>query len=155
MSSSHFLNRAEKEITHKLSAILLEIKDPRLDGRMAISRVVLSADLSHLKVYVFINEDSERQYIMLKALKKAIPFLRRRLGESVRFKRIPAIKIFHDRTPEDAANIEAILSQLQDGGELGDEVATTAVEADELGDHGELGDQEVTVTAEDADDETS
>ena len=132
MSSSHFLNRAEKEITHKLSAILLEVKDPRLDGRMAISRVVLSADLSHLKVYVFINEDEERQYVMLKALKKAVPFLRRRLGESVRFKRIPAIKIFHDRTPEDAANIEAILSQLHTGGELGDDdVATTAEVADD------------------------
>lgn len=127
--SSHFLSRAEKEIIRKLSAILLEIKDPRLDGRMAISRVVLSADLSQLKVYIFINEDSERQFVMMKALKKAAPFLRRRLGESVRFKRTPAIKIFHDRTPEDAANIESILSHLHDSGQLHEEEQKEGLES--------------------------
>lgn len=118
--ASRFLQRAEKEIYRKLSAILMEVKDPRLSGRLTLSRVVLSADLSQLKIYVFINEEEERQKDMLDALNNAIPFLRRRLGESVRLKRTPALKVFHDKTPERAANIESIISNLHETGELAD-----------------------------------
>lgn len=128
--SNRFLSRAQKDLTRKLGQILFEIKDPRLDGNMAISRVVLSADLSHLKVYVVINEAPERQTEMLGALRAAVPFLRRRVGESISLRKTPDIHVFHDHTPEDAAHIEAILAELKASGQLPEDEATADPEAD-------------------------
>lgn len=119
--SSRFLSRAQKDLTRKLGQILFEIKDPRLDGNLAISRVVLSADLSHLKVYVVINEAPERQKEMLGALRAAVPFLRRRVGESISLRKTPDLHVFHDQTPEDAAHIESILAELKASGQLGED----------------------------------
>ena len=116
--TNRFLSRAERELTRKLGQILYEIKDPRLDGCMAISRVSLSADLSHVKVYVVINEDPEKQEVMVSALRAATPFLRRRLGESIRLRKTPEIHIFHDTTPENAAHIESIIDHLKETGQI-------------------------------------
>ena len=119
--TSRFLQKAEREIVRKLGRILLEIKDPRLEGCFSLSRVRLSADLSHLKCWFVINEDPDKQYIMLEALKRAVPFLRRRLGESIRFKRTPAIQVLHDQTPERVERIEEVIEQLHRSGQLCDE----------------------------------
>jgi len=131
---NRFILRAQKEIVRKLATILVEVKDPRLTGRFAISRVKLSPDLSHLQCWFVINEPLEKQEEILDALKHALPFLRRRLGESIHLRKTPALKIFHDRTPEDADRIHCILEELHERGDLSDLPVGEANDAEEVDD---------------------
>ncbi len=113
---SRFIQRAEKDIIRRLSMFLeRELKDPRLEGRMiAFSGVRLSADLSLLKCWVVVNEPPEVREEVLTALRSAVPYLRRRLGETMRLRIVPRLEIIHDDTPDKAFRIEAILRELEE-----------------------------------------
>ena len=80
-----------EEIQKELSALLRNLKDPRVQGTMiSITRVETTPDLRYTKVYVsFLQE--EKAADAMKGLKSAAGFLRRQLGNNLKLRYSPEI----------------------------------------------------------------
>ena len=79
------------EIQKELSALLRNVKDPRVqDVMISITRVETTPDLRYTKVYVsFLQED--RADDAMKGLKSAAGYLRRQLGSNLKLRYAPEI----------------------------------------------------------------
>ena len=80
-----------EEIQKELSALLRNVKDPRVqDVMISITRVETTPDLRYTKVYVSFLQEEKAQEAM-KGLKSAAGFLRRQLGTNLRLRYAPEI----------------------------------------------------------------
>jgi ribosome-binding factor A len=117
---SRRVNRMEEACKEELSAILQrEIKDPRV-GFVTITRVKLTADLQHAKVYVSVmgTEDEVRQ--SLEGLESARGYLRSRLGKHLRLKYLPEIDFQYEMIAQEALELEELLKQVTGDGKRDD-----------------------------------
>ena len=80
-----------EEIQKELSALLRNVKDPRVQNVMiSITRVETTPDLRYTKVYVsFLQE--ERANDAMKGLKSAAGYLRRQLAQNLQLRYAPEI----------------------------------------------------------------
>ena len=89
--ASNRINRINEEIQKELSALLRNVKDPRVQGTMiSITRVETTPDLRYTKVYVSFLQN-EKADEALKGLKSAAGFLRRQLGTNLKLRYAPEI----------------------------------------------------------------
>jgi ribosome-binding factor A len=94
------------------SLIAEELKDPRI-GFATVTRVELSADLGHARVFVSVLGDEEAHRNTLAGLESAAGFLRREVTHRLRLRRAPEVAFVLDHGPEDAARIEGLLEKLK------------------------------------------
>jgi ribosome-binding factor A len=110
-------------------ALARDIRDPRV-GLVTLTRVDVSGDLSHAKVYVMVNElgkgedqgkgddqgkgEGERA---LEGLRSAAGFLRSRIAKALSTRTIPELHFELDRGLEHAARINAVLADLKREGQ--------------------------------------
>ena len=89
--ASNRINRINEEIQKELSALIRNLKDPRIqDTMISITRVETTPDLRYTKVYVsFLQE--EKAADAMKGLKSAAGYLRRELGSSLNLRYTPQI----------------------------------------------------------------
>ena len=100
----------------ELSELLLrEVKDPRLARLVSITRVVISSDLRHARVYVSVMGDEEEKVSSLEGLTAAAPFLRRKLNNRVSLRRIPELSFRRDDSLEQGAHVSDLLKQIANG----------------------------------------
>ena len=79
------------EIQKELSALLRNVKDPRVqDTMISITRVETTPDLRYTKVYVSFLQNEKADEAM-KGLKSAAGFLRRQLGTNQKLRYAPEI----------------------------------------------------------------
>lgn len=107
--------RIDALLQEEISELLRrEVQDPRV-GFVTITDVDTAPDLGHARVWVsVIGSDAERQATM-RGLERAMPFVRRRLGERLRLKRIPELSVRDDRTAERGTRVMQILHELEEG----------------------------------------
>ena len=65
-----------EDIKREMTAILRELKDPRIDKMLTIVRTDLSGDMSSCKIYVSSFEGMERSKESVEGLKSAAGFIR-------------------------------------------------------------------------------
>ena len=89
--ASNRIGRINEEIQKELSALLRNLKDPRVqDTMISITHVETTPDLRYAKIYVsFLQE--ERAQDALKGLKSAGGSLRRELGQSLQLRYTPEL----------------------------------------------------------------
>lgn len=103
-------------------ALAREIRDPRV-GLVTLTRVDVSGDLSHAKVYVMANElgktgeEGNSGEEALAGLKSAAGFLRSKIAKALSTRTIPELHFELDRGLEHAARINAVLADLKREGE--------------------------------------
>ena len=106
-------------------ALTREIRDPRV-GLVTITRVDVSGDLSHAKVFVMVNELGKtgedpgkpgEGELALEGLKSAAGFLRSKIAKTLSTRTIPELHFELDRGLEHAARINAMLADLKREGE--------------------------------------
>ena len=74
-------DRVSEDIQRELTAILREMKDPRLhNGIISVVRCDMAHDLSYCKVYISSMNGLDTAKDAVKALKNATGFIRRELG---------------------------------------------------------------------------
>lgn len=109
-------HRAEKladEIRDVLARLLREeVRDPRV-GFVTITRVVVSPDLRHARVFVSRLGDSKERGQAVAALHRARPFLRRSLAHEATFRRVPDLEFLEDATVEEGSRLEGLLEDLR------------------------------------------
>ncbi len=89
--ASNRIGRINEEIQKELSALLRNLKDPRVqDTMISITHVETTPDLRYAKIYVsFLQEERARD--ALKGLKSAGGYLRRELGQSLQLRYTPEL----------------------------------------------------------------
>ena len=106
-------NRTAEDIRREISAIVRELKDPRVaDHIISVSRAEVSSDSSYVKVYVSAVEGMEVAKAATKALTGATGFIRRELGKRLGLRKTPEIKFVADNSIEYGMTIVKKLEQI-------------------------------------------
>lgn len=106
--------RTHEDVQRELSAILREMKDPRVSGGMlSIVKTDLASDLSVCRVYVSSLQGHAAADEAVRALKSAAGFLRRELGRRLQLRHTPELRFIADSSIEHSADIAKILNDLE------------------------------------------
>jgi ribosome-binding factor A len=97
------------------SVIRREVDDPRI-GFVTITDVEVSPDLRHATVWASVIGSADEKKMTLRALSRAMPFVRQRLGK-LRLKRIPELHVKEDQTAARGTRVLQILEEIEQGGE--------------------------------------
>jgi ribosome-binding factor A len=113
--------RLEGEIRAALAELLRhEVKDPRLTD-VTVSGIKLSADRSKARVYFSVIGDEERERRAADGFSAAAPFMRRRLGQTMRLRVVPTLEFLRDTSYEYGDRMERLFDRLADQGLLPDD----------------------------------
>jgi ribosome-binding factor A len=109
-----------QRIDHEMQRVLgtlisQELKDPRL-GFTTVTRVEISTDMHHAKVYVSIIGDRHVAKQTMDALHHAARFLRGELGQQIKLRHTPELQFVEDRSTERAINVAKALRDATAGG---------------------------------------
>lgn len=111
---SHKLGRTTEDIRREISAVLRELKDPRVSGvLLSVVRVEVTNDLSYCTVYVSAMEGMDAANNAVKGLKSAAGFVRRELGSRLKLRHVPELIFKATDSIEYSANISRILHDLE------------------------------------------
>lgn len=111
---SYKLGRTTEDIRREVSAILRELKDPRVSNCMlSVVRVEVTNDLSYCTVYVSAMEGMETAENAVKGLKSAAGYVRRELGNRLKLRHVPEMIFKATDSIEYSANISRILHDLE------------------------------------------
>ena len=108
--------RLDELLREEISRVLRrEVDDPRI-GFVTITDVEATPDLRHATVWVSIIGAADEKRMTLRALSRAMPFVRQRLGV-LRLKRIPDLHVKEDDSAARGTRVLQILDELEQGGE--------------------------------------
>jgi ribosome-binding factor A len=91
-----------------------EVADPRV-GFATVTRVETTPDLRHARVWVSVIGQPAERRATVAALSRAMPFVRRELGKTLRLKRIPDLHVELDDTAERGTRVLQLLDELESG----------------------------------------
>lgn len=112
MSQGSRPDRVGEELRVELSTLLMrEVHDPGI-GFITLTRVQVTPDLQQARVYYTALGDERARRETARALRRASPFLRRRIGTAVRLKRVPELEFIFDKSIEQQDRIEQIIQEL-------------------------------------------
>jgi len=104
--------RINEDIQRELSALLRNVKDPRINqGMISITSVDTSGDLSQAKVRLSVY-DLKSKTDFMKGLKSASGHLRYELGRALSLRHTPQLQFELDGSLERGAKIASILNEL-------------------------------------------
>lgn len=113
MSQGSRPERVADQIRKELSVLLArEVQDPGI-GFLTITRVKVTPDLQQARVFYTIIGDDKARKETAKALGRALPFLRRQVGQRVRLRTVPDLQFMYDESIEQQDRIERIIQDIQ------------------------------------------
>jgi len=92
-------------------AILVDLHDPRI-GDVTVTRVSVSGDLRHAKVYVSIMGDDKKQSLCMHGLDSSIGYLQRKVSDRVDLRYTPRLQFVLDRGIKNALAVTQILDEV-------------------------------------------
>lgn len=113
-------DRIDQLLREEIGAILArDVSDPRI-GFVTVTDVETAPDLSTARVWIsLIGQPAEREQTV-KALQRALPFVRHELGGRVRLRRIPELQLRVDDTVQRGTRVLQLLAELETGGGVTD-----------------------------------
>jgi ribosome-binding factor A len=111
-------DRIDELLRQEIGAILAkDVQDPRI-GFVTVTDVETAPDLSTARVFVsVIGQPAERETTM-RALQRAMPFVRHELGSRIRLRRIPELHLRGDDTVQRGTRVLQLLAELEAGGDV-------------------------------------
>ena len=111
MSSRRALKAAQAIREVVSSAILLQLKDPRVTD-VTVTLVEVSGDLRTAKVYVSVMGDETKQELCLKGLRSSTGFLQKKVGNRIDTRYIPRLSFVLDKGAQNALEVTRILNEV-------------------------------------------
>ena len=105
-------DRISEEVKRELSAVIRELKDPRLPNMVSVIAVRVTKDLKFAKAYISIMGDDNVQNDGIAALKSASGFIRREIGHRLNLRNTPEFAFELDNSIEYGAHINEIIKGL-------------------------------------------
>jgi ribosome-binding factor A len=113
MSQGSRPDRVADQIRGELALMLArEVHDPGL-GFVTITRVQVTPDLQHARIYYTALGDEKARANSGKALGRATPFLRRQIGSRLRLKRVAELEFIYDESIAGQDRIERLLNEIR------------------------------------------
>ena len=109
--ASNRIGRINEEVQRELSALLREVKDPRISGLISITNAEVTPDLRYAKISVSVLEEDKAKDT-LKGLKSASGYLRRELGQRLNLRYTPQLQFVLDDSIAYGAHIFELLNKL-------------------------------------------
>lgn len=107
------VQRVAQELQREIATILhREVRNPRV-GRVSVTSVELSRDLSLAKVFVTFD-DAERMHRVedgLRGLRDAKRFIRGRLGFALQLRVVPDLHFYNDESIQNGCKMDELISQ--------------------------------------------
>jgi ribosome-binding factor A len=119
MSSRRVLKAAEAIREVVSTAILLEIRDPRVRD-VTVTRVEVSADMRNAKVFLSVMGDEAQESLCLHGLRSSAGFLQQRVGQRIETRYIPRLSFEIDKGVKNSLKIAELLSEIRREGGLKD-----------------------------------
>ena len=108
-------DRIDELLRQEIGGIVArEVADPRI-GFATITKVETTPDLRHARVWVSVIGQPKERSATIAALGRAMPFVRRELGKTLRLKRIPDLHVELDDTAERGTRVLHLLDELGSG----------------------------------------
>ena len=105
-------DRIAEEIKKELSYMIQnELKDPRINGLISVTKVLVTKDLKYCKIFVSMLGTKDTAAAM-QALESGAGYVRREVGSKVRMHSTPEIKFELDDSMEYGAHIQNIINGL-------------------------------------------
>jgi ribosome-binding factor A len=112
---SQRIDRVDELLRQEIGSIVnRDVADPRI-GFATITKVETTNDLRHAKVWVSVIGQPAERSDTIAALGRAMPFVRRELGKTLRLRRIPDLHVQLDDTAERGTRVLHILDELGAG----------------------------------------
>lgn len=112
--------RVAEEIKKTASEIINnELKDPRIEGLISVTRVFVSKDLRNAKIFLSIYGTELAKARTLEGIKSAEGFIRRRIANKIYLRYVPELTFKLDESIEYGVHISKILQDVEkpDGNE--------------------------------------
>jgi ribosome-binding factor A len=108
-------DRVDELLREEIGSILIrDVRDPRI-GFATVTRVETTPDLRHARVWVSIIGQRAERDETLRALERAMPFVRHELGGRLRLRRIPEFQVRLDDSAERGTRVLHLLQELEAG----------------------------------------
>ena len=106
-------DRIEEEVKKVVSTLIdRELKDPRLDGLISVTKVSVTKDLKYCKIFVSMLGTNDTEAAMV-ALKSGSGIVRKAIGDSIRMHSTPEVIFEQDDSIEYGAHIQDVINQLK------------------------------------------
>lgn len=90
-------DRTAEDIRREITAVIRELKDPRIQGKLlTVVRIELANDLSFGKVYISALEGYDTAVNAVKGLQHAQGLVRREVANRLRLRKSPELKFIAD-----------------------------------------------------------
>lgn len=106
--ASNRIGRINEDIQRELSALIRNVKDPRVTGMISITAVDTTPDLRHAKIYVSVLDKTDASQVV-KGLKSAGGYLRRELSHALKLRYTPELTFVEDDSIVKGAHILSLL----------------------------------------------
>jgi len=122
-------DRIDQLLRQEIGEILArDVQDPRI-GFVTITDVETAPDLSTARVWVSVIGQPDEREQTLKALRRALPFVRHELGSRVRLRRIPELLLREDDTAQRGTRVLQLLAELEAGATATPDESAAAIES--------------------------
>ena len=98
------IGRINEDIQREMSALIRNVKDPRVSGMISVTAVETTPDLKFAKIYISVLDKSDVAQV-LKGLKSASGYLRRELGRTLNLRNTPELTFVRDDSIDKGAHI--------------------------------------------------
>ena len=106
--------RINEQLREEISTLLTrQIKDPRLNAVISITRVVSSGDLRSARVYISVMGNQETKRTALEGLQSAASFLRRELRDRINMKHTPFLSYQLDESIDEADKLLRLMNKVK------------------------------------------
>jgi ribosome-binding factor A len=113
MSQGSRPDRVADLIRSELAMLLArEVHDPGI-GFVTITRLLVTPDLQHARVFYTSLGDEKARTGTEGALHRAMPFLRRQIGSRLRLRRVPELQFLYDQAIAGQDRIEQLLNEIK------------------------------------------
>lgn len=107
-------DRINEQLREEVSTILTrQIKDPRLNAVISITRVVATNDLRSARVYISVMGNKQTQEEALAGIRSAASFVRREIRNRINMKHTPFLSYELDPSIDDADNLSRLMNKVR------------------------------------------
>jgi ribosome-binding factor A len=108
-------DRIDELLRQEIGQILeRDVQDPRI-GFVTVTAVETAPDLSTARVWVSVIGQPDERDRTMRALERAMPFVRHELGARIRIRRIPELQLRTDDTAQRGTRVLQLLAELESG----------------------------------------
>ena len=113
-SNSNRMGRDDGELKKQISEIInYDLKNPKVNGIVSVTRVNVTPDLRYAKVYVSTLDEKSIKRV-LEGLEESKGYIRSEIARRVNLRITPILNFVYDDSEENGEKIDAILRKLHE-----------------------------------------